>query len=405
VSDKHPVIIVGAGLAGLAAAYTLHQANIPFMLLEQNSDIGGRVRTITKNGFRIDLGFQVLLTAYSELGNFFNVKKMDLCRFEPGAYVYDGHRLHEMTDPLRRPFTLLSALTSTLATVKDKAHLIRLRVRLKTQSETTIFKQESIPTHRFIRQWGFSEPFTNCFFKPFLGGIFSDPELITCSRLTCYYLKCFFSGDAAVCRNGMGCLSQHLNDQLPNDSVRCNATVTSIKSDHVTCHGNIMKASHVIDARSVSSLSNPVTQSVRCVHFAAPYLSLAAAKLVLNGTGKGAINHLAVMTDISPSYNVNEDERSLVSCSIIDHQQIDVSVNTIRSHCGQLLSITTTDWECVDDRHIKQVATTQHTGTNTPQVISKDGIWLAGDWTTQGSIQGALRSGRTVSESIINKMS
>src|SRR5687767_11574540 len=40
------VIIIGAGLSGLAAAYELKKAKVPFHILEIAPRIGGRVRTV-----------------------------------------------------------------------------------------------------------------------------------------------------------------------------------------------------------------------------------------------------------------------------------------------------------------------------------------------------------------------
>ncbi|NBV87060.1 MAG: NAD(P)/FAD-dependent oxidoreductase, partial [Verrucomicrobia bacterium] len=63
-----PVIIVGAGMAGLACARALHRAGRSFRLFEADSAPGGRVRTdVTEEGFRLDRGFQVLLSAYPEV--------------------------------------------------------------------------------------------------------------------------------------------------------------------------------------------------------------------------------------------------------------------------------------------------------------------------------------------------
>jgi monoamine oxidase len=39
------VIIIGAGFSGIAAARKLHQANIPFLVLEARDRLGGRVYT------------------------------------------------------------------------------------------------------------------------------------------------------------------------------------------------------------------------------------------------------------------------------------------------------------------------------------------------------------------------
>ena len=60
-------VVIGAGLAGLAAAGTLHRAGREVLVLERNDAVGGRVRTDCESGFLLDRGFQVLLTAYPEL--------------------------------------------------------------------------------------------------------------------------------------------------------------------------------------------------------------------------------------------------------------------------------------------------------------------------------------------------
>ena len=81
------VVIVGAGLAGLAAANAIHRAGRDLVVLEASDRVGGRVRTDVVDGFRLDRGFQVLLTAYPELPTQLDLDALDLRRFEPGALV------------------------------------------------------------------------------------------------------------------------------------------------------------------------------------------------------------------------------------------------------------------------------------------------------------------------------
>lgn len=57
---QRPVIIIGAGIAGLAAAYKLMQAKIPVIVLEAADRLGGRILTDQSLGLPISLGAQWL---------------------------------------------------------------------------------------------------------------------------------------------------------------------------------------------------------------------------------------------------------------------------------------------------------------------------------------------------------
>ncbi len=97
------VVIVGGGLAGLAAARRLHRAGVSWRLVEAADRLGGRVATDTVDGFLLDRGFQVLNTAYPRLGALLDVDRLDLGFFVPGVRVRKGDRLLRLVNPLREP--------------------------------------------------------------------------------------------------------------------------------------------------------------------------------------------------------------------------------------------------------------------------------------------------------------
>jgi protoporphyrinogen oxidase len=51
-----PVIIIGAGPAGLTAAYELCKVGVASVVLEQEATVGGLARTVRHKGFRFDIG-------------------------------------------------------------------------------------------------------------------------------------------------------------------------------------------------------------------------------------------------------------------------------------------------------------------------------------------------------------
>lgn len=67
-----PVIVVGGGISGLAAAWELHQLGVPFTLFEASDRLGGVVRTDYVGEFVIDAGPDAMLAR--------KTAGVDLCR-------------------------------------------------------------------------------------------------------------------------------------------------------------------------------------------------------------------------------------------------------------------------------------------------------------------------------------
>src|ERR1700744_2336621 len=86
------VVIIGAGLAGLSCALSLEAAGVAVALLEASDGPGGRVRTDLVEGFRLDRGFQVMLTASPEARRLLDYGALQLRKFEPGALVWHDGR-------------------------------------------------------------------------------------------------------------------------------------------------------------------------------------------------------------------------------------------------------------------------------------------------------------------------
>lgn len=62
----NPVVIVGGGWAGLAAAVELTGAGVPAQLLESAPQLGGRARSVVLDGLAVDNGQHLLIGAYRE---------------------------------------------------------------------------------------------------------------------------------------------------------------------------------------------------------------------------------------------------------------------------------------------------------------------------------------------------
>jgi len=65
--DQLPVIIIGAGPAGLAAAYELARRGLPSTVLEKADKVGGLARTEVYKGYRFDIGGHRFVTKFKEV--------------------------------------------------------------------------------------------------------------------------------------------------------------------------------------------------------------------------------------------------------------------------------------------------------------------------------------------------
>src|SRR5262245_36013107 len=134
MSTSPDVLIIGAGLAGLSCGRHLADAGVSFHIIEASDGIGGRVRTDEYEGFLLDRGFQVLLTAYPEAQRTLDYHALDLKKFSPGAFSWFAGRMNELVDPWRTPGGWRAALQSDFATLGDKLRISRLRARLRRSS-------------------------------------------------------------------------------------------------------------------------------------------------------------------------------------------------------------------------------------------------------------------------------
>ena len=177
------VIIIGAGLAGLTCARRLQAGGVDCLVLEAGDGIGGRVRTDRVEGFRLDRGFQVLLTAYPAAKTWLDYERLELRKFSPGARVWCDGTMHRVSDPWREPGALWETMRAPVGSLADKVRIGTLRAAARRGTLAELFARPETSALRALRAHGFSERMIERFMRPWLGGVFLDRELETSSRL------------------------------------------------------------------------------------------------------------------------------------------------------------------------------------------------------------------------------
>src|SRR5260221_11670462 len=292
MSNGPDVLIIGAGLAGLACARHLADAGVSFQVIEASDGIGGRVRTDQVEGFLLDRGFQVWLTAYPEPQRTLDYHALELKKFTPGVFSWFAGRLNKLVDPCRTPGGWNQALRSDFGGLFDKLRLLRLRARLRASSIEQIFKRPERSTKDALASAGFSEEFIHRFFRPFFGGILLDGELKSSSRMFEFIFKMLCEGDTAVPTRGMGAIPAQLAAKFPADSVRLHAHVDGLHEDELNLTGGeklraraIVVAMEGPVAAHLIGEAEPASRSVTCFYYSSEESPLPQPMLVLNGDG------------------------------------------------------------------------------------------------------------------------
>jgi phytoene dehydrogenase-like protein len=383
-----PVVVVGGGVAGLSCARHLQRGGVASVVLEASDGVGGRVRTDRVDGFQLDRGFQILLTAYPEARDLLDYEALELRPFRPGALVRLGGRFERVGDPFRRPLDALPTLLSRVGTLRDKLLVLRLR-----RKGLGGFEGRTIDG---LRGFGFSERMIERFYRPLFGGVFLERELATSAAHFEFTFRMFGEGDSVLPAAGMGAIPQQLAAGL---AVRLNSPVVSVAADHV-----VLESGERVDGRSVVVATEapaaarllgepepPAGRSVTCHYFAAREPPVRDAVIMLNGDGEGPVNDVTVLSEVASTYA--PAGQALVCANVIgDRPDADV-LAPLQAWFGDRVR----EWRRLRTytiRHALPIAAERPPRT-------ERGVYVCGDHCASPSLNGAMLSGRRVAEAIL----
>ena len=404
VNKKTDIVIIGAGIAGLACAMKLKKNNRNFIIIEQSNRVGGRVGSIKENEYIFDLGFQVYNTEYYETNSLLNLKELKLKVFKPGASIYNGRRFEILSDPFRDPSTILETFFSGMTTFKDKIKILTLKRALSSYCISED-QSEDMTTLKYLKSYGFSNKIINGFFKPFFSGIFLENQLETSSKFFKNVFSNFNKGYAAVPINGMQAIPDQMVKNLnPHNLLLGNKVIEAKNPEKIVLENNeIIEAKYmVLTGGSNSLVNNHIVEfnSVRTFYFSSR-VKVKHPKYINLFPYDSLINNIAILSSVSENYSPNGN--TLFSITIIESdlsksELIDIIQDKLSTYYGDEKS----NYIFMKEINIKQATIKQKTGYFDLKIEDKKNILFAGDYTTYGSIEGAVVSGLKTAEKLIS---
>ena len=399
------VVVVGAGLAGLACARTLHARGHGVRVLEGADAVGGRVRSERVDGFTLDRGFQVLNPAYPAVRRLVDVRALDLQSFLPGVVVRREGCLALVADPRRAPRLIGRTLTSGLLRPAEIARLA-LWAAAALGSVDALLRRPDAPWGRSLTEAGVRGPLRSEVLEPFLAGVLAEGDGTTSTTFVRLLVRTFLLGTPGVPAQGMGALPQQIADGLPAVSLS-----TPVERIDASGEGHVVRTpAGQVRARAVVVATDPVTTEHLAGVPAPPMNGLVThwyaadeppsttPAIHLDGRRRGPVVNAAVMTAAAPGYAPRGQHLVQVTCLLGEQAPTE---STVRRQAGEIFGVGTTTWREVGRHEIRGALPALPPPLVVRQPVDLgEGRFVCGDHRDTPSQQGALASGRRTAAAV-----
>lgn len=383
-----PVVVIGAGLAGLSAALQIQKADREVIVLEAAERAGGRVQSDSIDGFTCDRGFQLINAKYPELVALNVLGELDFRFADRAINVAIDNKLHRLGDPRRYPFTAFDQATGSIL---EKLALVKALIG-KPEANQSIDK--------YLIRAGLGKTLDRVL-KPFLRGVYLTDLSSVLAPAGLEIIKTFIGGKPGLPRDGVGALSVALANRVSD--LRLGVAVNSIKAGKVLTTAGEIAANKIIvatDSTTAAQLLDltSVTKLAACTtwYHSAPTTPVSHGQLIVDGQNRGEVINTLVISNFIPEYA--PVGRNLISSTT----DLGVTESEVRRHLATMYNCDNRDWELVAKYEIPAALPIGAMAIDQPiQTLVREGIYLAGDGQVSPSQNGALKSGRLAALAVL----
>ncbi|WP_405782463.1 NAD(P)/FAD-dependent oxidoreductase [Streptomyces sp. NBC_00859] len=400
------VIVIGAGLAGLACAGDLCRAGLSVSLLEASDAAGGRMRTDRRDGFLLDRGFQVFNTSYPQVKQRMWLRGLRLRAFTPGALVHTPSGRLRFSDPTRRPGVAVDLLSlRPVAGRRDLLALGLLSARDLLGPVGALKRSADRTTRTALADAGISEELVDGFFRPFLSGVFLEDGLETSSRFFHLVWRSMLRGTQCLPAAGIGAVPGQLAGALPPGVLSRGTPVRALTEAgvelpdgterHAPCV--VVAAGPEAAARLLPGLTVPATRTVTTYYHATSRPPLQEPTLLIDSAQR--FLNTCVLSEVAPTYA--PADRSLISTSVLGTGGPGEE-ERLRGALAEVYGADTSSWELLDARTVEGALPAMPPPwplSRTTRVAA--GRYVCGDHRATGSVQGALASGARAAREVL----
>lgn len=408
MTERTEVLIVGAGLAGLAAARHLACAGREVTVLEASDAIGGRMRSQRIDGFLIDRGFQVVNPYYPELRRLGLLEELDLRPLRAGVTVSMGRSIHTLADPLREPATVASSALAPVGSPLAKARLALYALHCARSPAVDLIEQDDSDMESALLSAGISRTLYDAVLRPFLTGVFLDAPSQVSRRYGDLIMRAFVGGTPSLPSDGAAALPRAVARAVPESSVRLNERVIALHDGWAQTTSGRIDADAIIlaaDPRTAADLAggqaHPIMKSCTTYYHAVHAAPTESAYLRVDGRDRGPIVNSVVLSLAAPEYA--PPGMHLVATTTLSAAPSSEEERAVRAQLALLWGCDTRSWQEIATVAVPDALPAQRPGRPIarPQQVSTR-VWVAGDHMDTPSQQGALVSGRRAAQAVLD---